>query len=191
MSTIRTYHLVVKATRFFLLLALGSVVSGLVVIPLFLQPSQSRPRILTPYRISALKNQLHKAKYCATHQGNPYCITAQKAHNITDTKIALLTPQSTLHQGLRDLSLASEEGLYDRAQGTLFLNENVHLTTSDGYVFQAPNATLCLNDNEIHGAHGVTGRGPLGSLKAAQFEIHNQGEKIILKGPSKLVIERD
>lgn len=74
----------------------------------------------------------------------------------------------------RTIHVVSEKGLYDLwfYGENIFLENDVTLTTTNGYVVKAP-STIDLKTKNLSGAHRIEGNGPQGSLVASKISIRD------------------
>ncbi|MBY0264057.1 MAG: LPS export ABC transporter periplasmic protein LptC [Holosporales bacterium] len=186
-SMIDSYTFFVRIGRFFLLSALVIFLGILIAFPIFWKESGVSSQIAKKYQNFSLDNKLYDAVFVSSHGDSPYQVGAQHAESFNNDHVVLKNPDSTLYEKGRNIHVASEKGLYDQLGEKLVLEKDVTLTTTDGYEVKAPSATIDLKTKNLSGKE-ITGKGPLGSLVAPEFAIRDQGNEIILTGPSSLVI---
>ncbi|MDB5478367.1 MAG: hypothetical protein JWM96_862 [Alphaproteobacteria bacterium] len=140
--------------------------------------------------------QMNKPEYSGLDdQGRPYVITAD--HVIQEgmqpgtsaMQLEKPTAQLTLDgTGKEHVDVDAATGFYDPAQKTLQLSGPVKVTHTTGY-------TLDLQDMSVDFIKGsgitdnpVSGRGPGGTLTGEKMEMQDRGNRIILKGRSKIIL---
>jgi lipopolysaccharide export system protein LptC len=72
-------------------------------------------------------------------------------------------------------------GVFNETEQSLFLRQDVELTTRSGYVLNAHSALIRLNEGVITGEEGVYGDAPWGAVRASRFELHDDGRRIVLE----------
>jgi lipopolysaccharide export system protein LptC len=92
-------------------------------------------------------------------------------------------------RGQRDFYVVAVSGIYDRDRDRLDLNGGIELTTSDGYRFQTPSATLNLDRGRVVGQEPIAGSGPGGTLSADRFEFEEGGQILRFKGRVKVTVQ--
>lgn len=126
----------------------------------------------------------------------PFTITATEARQLdgdpNDPLLVRLTaPQADIT--LNDntwIALTAAGGIYDKSANSLELEGGVNIFHDQGYELFTNSARVDLARGEAWGAEPVRGQGPFGTLTADQgFEMRDNGAVIMLKGPSKLVLE--
>jgi lipopolysaccharide export system protein LptC len=85
----------------------------------------------------------------------------------------------------------SRAGVFDDAEQTLELREDVRLQTRSGYAFQTEAALIRLRDGVVSGDAPVRGQATWGALRAQSFEVREDGRRIILTGDVRTRIEMD
>jgi len=85
----------------------------------------------------------------------------------------------------------SRRGLFDEAEQTLRLREQVRLETDSGYAFETESALLRLREGRVEGDSPVRGEAPWGAVRAQSFEVREDGQRIILNGDVRTRIYMD
>lgn len=128
-------------------------------------------------------------------KGQPFHLNAEWAKQKTEHFSDLLSPQGSLSmiEG-ETFNVTSKKGVYDSQNKILTLEDNVTLTSSDGYNIKTEKAYLTLDNKIIEGNHYIEGKGPAGEImgeKGFKVETRPQGKKVItLKGHSRVVINK-
>jgi lipopolysaccharide export system protein LptC len=126
-------------------------------------------------------------------QDQPYTITADQATqasgnaDITD----LTRPKGDIAlQSGRRMALAAESGRYYKNDQVLDLAGGVNLSRDDGYEIVTSKARIDLAKNQAEGQQPVLGHGPDMVIQGQGFRIEQEGSRIVVTGPSRLVIHR-
>jgi lipopolysaccharide export system protein LptC len=140
--------------------------------------------------------QVLKPEYQGTDKsGRPYRITADRVEQALDPKdpLLLIAPRASLvfdaaktdHTG--EATLQAQQGLYDQQAQTIDLQGNV-IFAYGGYQLHAADLALDLIAGAATTATPVTGDGPAGSIAGQALSIADKGARIVLKGPSRVVL---
>lgn len=124
-----------------------------------------------------------------TKKAEPFELTAAAASldPIRPNRVHLEHPAADIAaQGPRDIRVMATSGIYDRDRERLDLSGGIELTTSDGYRFETPSATLTLDQGHVVGHEPIAGTGPRGTLSAQRFEFENGGEVLRFNGRVKV-----
>ncbi|MFN3353346.1 MAG: LPS export ABC transporter periplasmic protein LptC [Brevundimonas sp.] len=79
--------------------------------------------------------------------------------------------------------LTADAGVYDQAKKTVTLGANVRIVDADsGFRLTSPEAVVDTDTGVVTGNKGIEGTGPLGTIRASAYAIHDQGERIELFG---------
>lgn len=127
--------------------------------------------------------------------GRPYHITAARVEQNLNPKapLTLFEPVATLTldpqaNPPRTVSLQALSGTYDANAQTLDLKGNVVLTYEGAYTITAEDLAVDIVEGIAVTTTPVTGQGPRGFLSAQSLNIADKGARIVLKGPSKIVL---
>lgn len=85
----------------------------------------------------------------------------------------------------------SRIGVFDEAEQTLQLSEDVSLATRSGYTFSTEAALIRLREGQIEGDAPVTGQAPWGAVRANSFQVREDGRRIIMTGDVRTRIYND
>lgn len=124
--------------------------------------------------------------------GRPFLITADRAErDLKDENLVRLTaPVLVRGYGQPNPSQATAKtGLYREAEHTLLLTDDVKITSSEGYDFDAPRALIDMRTGAVSGDAGIAGSGPKGSTRANAYDVTDQGDRVVLKGRVKTRLE--
>lgn len=124
--------------------------------------------------------------------GRPFLITADRAErDAKDQNLVNLTsPTLVRGYGQPDSSQATAKtGIYRETEHTLLLTQDVRITNSEGYVFDAPQALIDMRTGEVSGDAGIAGSGPKGSTRADAYNVTDKGDRVILNGRVRTRLE--
>ncbi len=141
-------------------------------------------------RLGHLQNDLTMVKPRLTGQdgeGNPFVITADQAPSRNRQKsqarqhLSKVEADMTLDKnGWVNADAAS--GVVDMKAGMLQLNGGINVFSDQGYELHTASASVDLNKGIVHGREEVTGHGPLGDLRADQFQYDRDSKILTLDG---------
>ena len=123
--------------------------------------------------------------------GGSFEMTAARAFQKSKDaiQISLVEPKADLMTtNDRWLALSADDGIYDKNAQTVKLDGAVTLFRDDGYVFETTALDVDLQAGVARSDQRVTANGPAGSAFAEGIEVVKRGERIILKGQSKLIL---
>jgi lipopolysaccharide export system protein LptC len=137
--------------------------------------------------------RMHQPRYAGrTKNAEPFELTAASASldPIRPSRVHLEQPAGDLDSaGSRDFRIVALSGLYDRDKEKLELSGGIELTTSDGYRFQTPSASVDLDRARVVGREPIAGSGPSGTLEAERFEFEEGGEILRFKGRVRVTLQ--
>lgn len=140
------------------------------------------------------ENRMLRPHYVSTDKkGQPFHVNADWAKQKTEHLSDLINPQGsmTMLEG-ETFNVKSKKGHYDSQGKTLTLEDNVTLTSTDGYHIHTEKAHVAIDNKTIEGDSYIEGEGPTGTImgqKGFKVESRPQGKKVLtLKGPSRIVI---
>lgn len=129
---------------------------------------------------------MHRPRYVGeTDNAEPFELTAASASldPLEPSRVHLDQLAAAIDaRGQRDFRLLATSGIYDRERERLDLSDGIEVTTSDGYRFQTPSATINLVRARAVGSEPIVGSGPSGTLSADRFEFENGGQILRFKG---------
>ncbi|MGB0631732.1 MAG: LPS export ABC transporter periplasmic protein LptC [Alphaproteobacteria bacterium] len=124
-------------------------------------------------------------------ENRPFSVTAdavvQEADG--DAGVRLTQPKADVTLASNSwVAIAAPKGTFWRKQEVLSLVGGVDLFHDDGYEFQTEEARIDFRNGAASGDSPVKGQGPFGTVNAEGFRIVDNGDRIIFKGKSRLVI---
>lgn len=179
-------------------LLLPAVALGLIALVLLwpqLNPIETGFR-LRPVAVSIddLENlRMLNPRYVGTDaQNQPYTLTADQAMQVSGdaNTTDLVKPKGdiTLKKGTW-IALSAETGVYRKQEQLLDLAGNVNLFHDAGYEIVTARAHINLDDGTAEGNDPVVGQGPDMELSGQGFRVFDRGERILMTGQSRLVIQ--
>jgi lipopolysaccharide export system protein LptC len=145
-------------------------------------------------RLGHVENDLAMVKPRLTGQdakGNPFVITAEEAvQDANNPKRARLSKvEADLALDKKGwLNADAARGLVDMRAGTLELSGGINAFSDEGYELHTESASVDLNQGLVHGREEVSGQGPLGSLRADQFQFDRNSRILTLNGHVRMSI---
>lgn len=123
-------------------------------------------------------------------QGREFSVSAESAVRSAGDEgpIALRKP---VFENANKQSLGSPEGDYDNTRNRLVLRGGVVLKDDRGNQFFSPVAEIDTSANVARGNQGMTGEGPLGSVRAEAYEVFNLEGRFVLRGNVRGVIKQE
>lgn len=138
--------------------------------------------------------QLDKPRFTGVlKDGRPFLITATSAERDPkdENLVHLVSPVLVRGYGQPDASQATAKtGLYRESENTLLLTDEVKITSSEGYDFDAPRALINMKTGEVSGDAGIAGSGPKGSTQANAYSVTDKGDRVKLQGRVHTRLER-
>jgi lipopolysaccharide export system protein LptC len=126
-------------------------------------------------------------------QDQPYTVTADQATQASGkadvTDLARPKGDIALKSG-RWLALSADNGRYYKSDRILDLEGGVNLSRDDGYEIVTSQARIDLAKNQAEGQQPVLGHGPDMEIQGQGFRIEQGGNRVVVTGPSRLVIHR-
>jgi lipopolysaccharide export system protein LptC len=118
-------------------------------------------------------------------QGRAFLVGAQGAIRDPNTgHFRLVGPVLRLNLGGRKVTqMTADGGTYDEAQRKVIIGPNVRISDGgSGFTLTTPEAVVDTRTGVVTGTKGVQGTGPLGTVNASSYAIHDQGERVVFQG---------
>lgn len=118
-------------------------------------------------------------------QGRSFLIGAKGAIRDAETgQYRLIGPILRLNLGGRKVTeLTADGGTYDEARRSIIIGPNVKISDGEsGFTLQTPEAVIDTKTGIVTGDKGVEGNGPIGTIKASAYAIHDQGRRVEFLG---------
>jgi len=118
-------------------------------------------------------------------QGRSFVVGFERAVRDADTgRFRLVGPALRLNLGGRKVTtLTADGGVYDEAAKTVTIGPNVRISDGgSGFTLVTPEAVVDTETGVVTGSKGVQGSGPLGTVNASSYAIHEQGERVVFSG---------
>lgn len=118
-------------------------------------------------------------------QGRSFIIGAEGAIRDPATgHFRLVGPALRLNLGgTKVTELTADGGTYDQEARTVTIGPNVRISDGgSGFTLTTPEAVVDTTTGIVTGDKGVQGRGPLGTISATSYAIHEQGQRVVFSG---------
>jgi lipopolysaccharide export system protein LptC len=111
----------------------------------------------------------------------PYTLTADTARRRREATglVDLVNPRL---EDATSTAVQARDGVWDDQKKILELVGDVVMTDAAGYTFTADRTTMYVEENRVEGKTPLRGYGPIGEVRADQYEVVDEGTRIILKG---------
>ncbi len=138
-----------------------------------------------------LKQMLGAAWHGLTNKNEPFMVTAQRTVQKNPLEFTLETLQAQIEtHNTEKIIFRATEGHARKDEKKLFLEKEVSIETTSGYVLKTPTATVDFSQGIAYGDDIIAGHGPLGTIDAHGFEIRNKGELVRFSGNVKVRFQR-
>ena len=130
--------------------------------PYFHSLSKENIAMVDPSQPEIRENRMVRPHYMSTDgKGQPFHVDAEWAKQKTENLADLVSPQGsmTMAEG-QTFNLEAKKGNYNSETKVLNLEENVTLTSTDGYRVQTEKARVTLDNKIIEGDDYIEGEGP-------------------------------
>jgi lipopolysaccharide export system protein LptC len=177
-------------------LSLGAFAVIFAVLAFFFVQRQPRQLAVSYEKMGHVENDLAMMKPRLTgsdDKGNPFVITADAA---------IQDPRNTKRASLRNIeadvamnggswvNARAKTGHVDMGAGKLELTGGIDLYSDNGYELHTERAFIDLGRSIAMGDRPVTGRGPLGAIRADTFQADRQTNQLLLTGNVRMTIIR-
>lgn len=108
-----------------------------------------------------------------------------------DGHVVLESSENAPSNTIAELDVTANGGLLRSEEQTMVLEGNVTLTSNNDYQFVTQRALVEFETNRISGSEPVAGTGPHGSVTAQEFEVTEDGDRILFKGDVQTTIVMD
>ena len=118
-------------------------------------------------------------------EGRSFVIGAKSAIRDPATgRFRLVGPALRLNLGGRKVTtLSADGGVYDQTAKTVTIGPNVRISDGgSGFTLVTPEAVVDTATGVVTGNKGVQGSGPLGTVNASSYVIHEQGQRVVFRG---------
>lgn len=118
-------------------------------------------------------------------QGRAFVIGARGAVRDAETgRFRLVGPMLRLNLGGRRITeMTADGGSYDETRRQVVIGPNVRISDGgSGFVLITPEAVVDIRTGAVTGERGVEGSGPLGTISASAYAIHDEGRRIEFRG---------
>ena len=113
--------------------------------------------------------------------GNLYAITSETAQQRRENEslIDLVRPKFVDAFGRE---VTAPRGLYNRAEETIDLFDDVFLVDAEGYVFNSTHARVFPKSGHVFGVEPLDGTGPLGDIRSDRYELDRDTDIVTFIG---------
>ena len=143
---------------------------------------------------TASRNELVNPKFQSEdNDSQPYTITADKATQNTENMDMIHLDKPVADINLKSgnwVALKAVQGDYDQKSGVLQLNGDVLINHDTGYELQSETMNINIDDQTMSSEDSVSGHGPAGEISAQGLEADGKTDKVIFKGPAKLILRQ-
>ncbi|WP_242914414.1 LPS export ABC transporter periplasmic protein LptC [Brevundimonas pishanensis] len=118
-------------------------------------------------------------------QGRSFRIGAEGAIRSAETnQYRLVKPLLELNLGGQKITkLTADGGTYNEGERKVIIGPNVSISDGgSGFVLKTDEAVIDTSTGIVTGNKGVHGTGPLGTINASAYAIHDQGRRVEFKG---------
>ena len=85
--------------------------------------------------------------------------------------------------GTKVTEMTADAGIYNETERTVTIGPNVRISDGgSGFTLMTPEAVVDTATGVVTGDKGVEGRGPLGTISATSYAIHEQGQRVVFRG---------
>ena len=150
-----------------------------------------------PFAPAGSNERIVNPRFTGRDQGGaPFTLTADAAVRRSGGVTGLAELENpALDYAFIDADDASEVlsriGVFDEAEQTLQLRQDVRLATRSGYTFATQAALIRLREGQVEGDAPVTGEAPWGAVRADSFQVREDGRRIIMTGDVRTRIYDD
>jgi len=111
----------------------------------------------------------------------PYNLTAETARRRREN-VSLVDLVSPRLEDAASTVVQAREGIWNAESEVLELIGDVVMTDAGGYTFTSQRTLMFVKSNRVEGKTPLNGVGPIGEVRADQYEVLDDGNRIILKG---------
>ena len=118
-------------------------------------------------------------------QGRSFRIGAEGAIRAPETnQYRLVKPLLELNLGGQKITrLTADGGTYNEGERKVIIGPNVRISDGgSGFVLETDEAVIDTRTGIVTGDKGVHGTGPIGTIRASAYAIHDQGRRVEFKG---------
>ncbi|MDY0029786.1 MAG: LPS export ABC transporter periplasmic protein LptC [Pseudobdellovibrionaceae bacterium] len=141
---------------------------------------------------TASRNELVNPKFQSEDgDSQPYTITADKATQNAENMDMIHLDKPVADINLKSgnwVALKAVQGDYDQKSGVLQLNGDVLINHDTGYELQSQTMNINIDGQTMSSDNLISGHGPAGEISAQGLEADGKTDKVIFKGPAKLIL---
>ncbi len=187
------YSRIVRTIKYILPLA----ALGLTAIIIVISDAQEQAERMLPgdelkFDEAKIQNELVDARFESFDNKNqPFMINASRATQSPDNPdlVKLEEPAASIQlENGANISITADNGLFHQTEQELKLDGGVKIEQNDGYIFQTEHMFINLKNNRAETEKPVYAEGPEGKIMASGVIADRENNKLIFKGPAKMVI---
>ena len=111
----------------------------------------------------------------------PYSLTAETARRRREN-VSLIDLVNPRLEDAASSVVQAREGVWNAETEILELVGDVVMTDAAGYTFTSQRTRMYVKDNRVEGQTPLNGVGPIGEIRADEYEVLDDGNRINLKG---------
>lgn len=163
-----------------LLFTIGAVLSAGVLVGTVINSSLAAPPVAGP--TSGLSVTVLSPRFEGFDANDrPYSLTAETARRRREN-VSLVDLVSPRLEDAASTIVQAREGVWNAETEVLELVGDVVMTDAAGYTFTSQRTRMYVKDNRVEGQTPLNGVGPIGEVRADQYEVTDDGRRIVLKG---------
>lgn len=174
----RTHTALVHILR--LLFTIGAVLSAGVLVGTVINSSLVAPPVAGPTSGLSVTVLSPRFEGFDAHD-RPYSLTAETARRRREN-VSLIDLVSPRLEDAASTIVQAREGVWNAETEVLELVGDVVMTDAAGYTFTSQRTRMYVKDNRVEGQTPLNGVGPIGEVRADQYEVTDDGRRIVLKG---------
>jgi lipopolysaccharide export system protein LptC len=111
----------------------------------------------------------------------PYSLTAETARRRREN-VSLIDLVSPRLEDAASTVVQAREGVWNSETEILELVGDVVMTDAGGYTFTSQRTRMYVKENRVQGQTPLNGVGPIGEVRADEYEVLDDGNRIVLTG---------
>lgn len=136
------------------------------------------------------QNVMLSPRYQGLDERNqPFVVVADKAIQEDKKTVLLFNIKADMNQNDgKWLALDSKEGKMNLDEKLMYLHGGVQLFYDGGYEMRTDHANVDIQKGSARGDGPVEGQGPIGTLQANSFSVHDRGKVIEFNGSVRMTL---
>jgi lipopolysaccharide export system protein LptC len=121
--------------------------------------------------------------YGVDKKNRPFTVTAKTATQHKDGSVAIEGVQADMLLDKKSwLAISANKGVIDKTSKNIELTGSVNMFYEGGYEFRSEYAKVLTDEGRAYGNQPIEGQGPSGTLKAGNFDVTDNGQRLYFKG---------